>query len=199
MKPAKFIKIIQKGEELTIAAIGDSFTYGWGVTKGYLCSLREMISDKYPGAKINLINGGSPGDTAKGGVYRVWQDVIRHNPDLVIIQFGLNDLYSGFGTEEFYQNLARIVKDIKEKTESEIILVTSTTVEDKEQNKIIYTFYDQIVACGKEFKVPVVKVHEYWEKRIAMGSSFPFLVQNDGIHPNEAGHLIMAEAIMELF
>jgi len=199
MKPVKFIKRIQKGEELTIAALGDSFTYGWGVTKGYLCSLREMISDKYPGSKINLINGGSPGDTAKGGVYRVWQDVIRHNPDLVIIQFGLNDLYSGFGTDEFYQNLSRIVKEIREKTDSEIILVTSTTVEDKEQNKIIYTFYDQIVECGKEFKVPVVKVHEYWEKRIAMGSSLPFLVQNDGIHPNEAGHLIMAEAIMELF
>lgn len=199
MKPVKFLKRIQNGEELTIAALGDSFTYGWGVTKGYLCCLREMLSEKYPVAKLNLINGGSPGDTARGGVYRVWQDVIRHNPDLVIIQFGLNDLFSGFDINEFYQNLMRIVKEIQEKTESEIILVTSTTVEDKEQNKMIYNFYDRIIECGKECKVPVVKVHEFWENRIALGSSIPFLVQNDGIHPNEAGHLIMAEAIMGLF
>lgn len=199
MKPVKFLKRIQEGDELTIAALGDSFTYGWGVTKGYMCCLREMLSEKYPLAKLNLINGGSPGDSARGGMYRVWQDVIRHNPDLVIIQFGLNDLYSGFTTDEFYQNMTRIIKEIQEKTKSEIILVTSTTVESKEQNQIIYTFYDRIVQCGKECKVPVVKIHEFWENRIAMGSSLPFLVQNDGIHPNEAGHLIMAEAIMELF
>ena len=43
MKAIKTIKKLEEGYTVTIAALGDSLTYGWLVNKGYLDYFKEML------------------------------------------------------------------------------------------------------------------------------------------------------------
>jgi lysophospholipase L1-like esterase len=60
-------------------------------------------------------------------------------------------------------------------------------------------FYSKIHECGIKYNLPVVSVNEYWEEKISAGIKHSSLVQADGIHPNEKGYQLMAEAVFEIF
>ena len=186
----------KKGKALLIAALGDSLTYGWMVSKGYPDFLEEMIKSRYPESGVKILNLGVPGDTAEDGLRRI-VEVIRDKPDLVMIQFALNDAFSGHTPERFKRNIESIILRIKQDTDAAILLLTSVPVMYSPEDKIAEKFYDRIKECGTEYNIPVVCVHEYWKKKITEGVRFSSLLQGDGIHPLENGYRLMAEAVME--
>ena len=95
---------LHRGAPVTLVALGDSLTSGWMVRKGYLEYLTEMIEQAYPSARLTIINRGIPGDTADNGRVRVYSDVIAHKPDLVFIQFALNDAVMGYSPQQLHQH-----------------------------------------------------------------------------------------------
>lgn len=182
---------------LVITALGDSLTYGWLVSKGYLDYLGEMLNEKYPDIKISIKNHGVPGDTAGDGLRRI-NRVTEEKPDLCFIQFALNDAFTGMTPEMFKSNIEKIIRKIQSATSAEILLLTSVPVSSSYENSIAESFYDRITECGEEFNIPVAKVHEYWKKKIREGISHASLVQGDGVHPVEKGYKFMAEAVLEI-
>jgi len=61
---------------------------------------------------VNIINSGIGGDNAPGGLARIERDVLRHNPDLCVVNFGLNDVN---GTLDAYTGaLDGIFRTLKE-------------------------------------------------------------------------------------
>jgi lysophospholipase L1-like esterase len=140
-----------------------------------------------------------PGDTAIDGLHRVERDVLKISPDIVFIQFALNDAYSGFSANDFQKNFESIIVKIKDRLNSEIALLTSVPIQDSTMNKVANEFYMRISKSGEKYNLPVISVHEYWEKKIASGVKHSQLVQYDGVHPTEKGYELMAEAVFELF
>ena len=199
MKIVKTLKKLNDGEKVKIAALGDSLTYGWMTEYGFLDYLKTMLNEKFPDSEITILNRGIPGDTAKDGLRRVENDIIRTQPDLVMVQFALNDAYTGFTPEDFQKNIDEIILRLKDKTASEIILLTSVALLNPLENKFAYKFYEKIIESGKRFTLPVAAVHEYWSKKITSGITHSSLTQSDGIHPTEKGYKLMAEAVFELF
>lgn len=199
MKPVKTLQKLDSGEEVIIVAFGDSLTYGWMTELGYLDYLKSMLKKKFPGSRFKLVNRGVPGDTAGDGLRRVENDVISLQPDLVLIQFALNDAYTDFTPAEFRKNIDSIILKIKDNSSSEIALLTSVALLDPHENRIALDFYKKILESGAENNTPVVSVHKYWEKQITSGAIHSLLVQGDGIHPTEKGYELMAEAVFELF
>jgi len=190
------IKSIE-GKEITIVALGDSLTYGWMVSKGYLCTLRELLCEKYPEKKFNIINSGNPGDTARSGLYRFSNDVTRHSPDIVLIQFALNDAFNEVPLNEFYRYIINLINDVKTKTSAIPVLLTSSCLLSSEDNQIALQYYKTIERCSDEQKVPVAKIHEYWRKmNMEENIKISSLLQVDGVHPNNSGHQLMAESLM---
>ena len=190
---------LKSGEKVKLVALGDSLTYGWMTQYGFLDYLEILINKKYPNSEILIINKGVPGDTAADGLYRLERDVIKLSPDLVFVQFALNDAYSGLSASSFQKNFESIIVKIKEKLNSEIALLTSVAIQDNSMNKVADEFYAKISESGKKFNLPVIHVHEYWRKKISSGIKHSQLVQFDGVHPTEKGYELMAEAVFELF
>ncbi len=199
MKLVKTVQKLQAGEKVKIAALGDSLTYGWMTELGFLDYLKTMIEHKFPDSELLILNRGIPGDTAEDGLRRVENDVIRLEPDLVFIQFALNDAYSDFSPEEFQKNFESIILKIKEKSDPEIALLTSAALLNPVENKMAREYYSKIFESGVKFNLPVASVNEYWEKKISSGIKHLLLVQGDGIHPTEKGYELMAEAVFKLF
>ena len=198
MKCIETIEKMDKGKSIRIVALGDSLTYGWMVEKGYIDFLDEMLKKKYPKATITIINRGLPGDTSRGGLFRLQKHVIEENPDLVLLQFALNDALTGFTVDEFYSNMKSMVEQIQQDTSAEILLMTSPLIYDRVMQRMAEPYYGRIITLAAEKKLPLAQVHEYWGQKISGGVEHRGLVQDDLAHPTVEGHLLMAEAVMEM-
>jgi acyl-CoA thioesterase-1 len=201
IKPEKTIAKLKSGEEVKIVAIGDSLTYGWLVSKGYLDFLREMIKKRYPKASFQIVNKGIPGDTADGGLDRIDSDVYFYNPDCVLVEFALNDAFCGFSSELFGRNIQEMIAGIRNNTGAEVVLVTAAYLDDPTSYDYVEkSFYGKLEEMGEKFSLPVARVHEHWRQQIQAGAvGFEDLVQFDGVHPTVEGYRFMAEAVMEVF
>jgi acyl-CoA thioesterase I len=195
----KSIERLQTGKPIRIIALGDSLTQGWMARKGYLDYLSEMLKKKYPESRPSIVNRGIPGDTAEGGLYRLRGDVLDLDPDLVFLQFALNDAFTGVNPEVFKNTISAMISQIRSDTDAEILLLTSVPIMHGEEDFMAEKFYSRLIAISEEEKVPIVQVHQYWKKRIAGGVDFRSLIQFDLVHPNAEGYRLMAEAIMEMF
>jgi acyl-CoA thioesterase-1 len=199
MKTEKTIQKLREGRDVTIVALGDSLTYGWMVGKGYLDFLDEMLRFKFPESRFKLINKGIPGDTADGGLYRLREDVIAYSPDCVLIQFALNDSAIGISADDYGSNVQKIIEQIMNDTQAEIVLVTSICLGNTSENEAANRFYRELDDRARENGLPIARVHEYWKRKIQEGTEFRKLVQFDLVHPTVEGYRLMAEAVMEVF
>ena len=83
-------KPVNINENSTIVCFGDSLTYGHGAnseTESWPALLQKRV-------KIPVINSGKNDDTTADGILRFDEDVILHNPAVVIFDFGGNDIFS---------------------------------------------------------------------------------------------------------
>jgi acyl-CoA thioesterase-1 len=196
MKPEKTIAKLAAGESVRIAALGDSLTYGWMVEKGYIDFLQEMLQAKYPAATILFINRGIPGDTAEGGLRRLKEQVIDARPDLVFVQFALNDAFSGCPVAQYERTISRIIDRLQRETTAEVLLLTSVALADPHEDSIALQYYERLEQVAELIAVPIARVHVYWKEKT--GGNFDGLLQADLVHPTSAGYRLMAEAIMQV-
>jgi acyl-CoA thioesterase-1 len=187
---------LQSTEDMTIVALGDSLTSGWMVARGYTEFLRDMLMARYPKVGIKIINSGIPGDTAPGGLCRLQQDVISYAPDLVLVQFALNDAFCGCSLGEFRRSIEAIVERVRQERSAEVLLLTSTLPADTSEFDVVAPFYAELKQVAQDQVCGLAPVDEHWRDAIAGGCSHDELVLDDRVHPSEAGYRLMAEAVM---
>ena len=95
---------LQDGKEVRIAYFGGSITaqHGWRVMT------LDWFRKSYPKAKVSEINAAIGGTGSGLGVYRYGQDVLRHKPDLVFVEFAVNDGYAS--PKAIYRAMEGIVR-----------------------------------------------------------------------------------------
>jgi len=137
-KMTKKAKDNMQESAVTIAFLGDSVTQGCfeiypnGETIGdvfdnehaYYNCMCKILAYLYPGVPVNVIKAGISGDRAPHGLERLEKDVLRFQPDLTIVCFGLNDSFQkAAGIDIYRQALIGIFTKIKE-SGSELIFMT---------------------------------------------------------------------------
>ena len=195
MKPEKTIARMRAGNSVRIVALGDSLTYGWMAEKGYIDFLQDRLKACYPAAAIHFINRGIPGDTAEGGLQRLGTEVIDAGPDLVFVQFGLNDAFTGCPPAQYAATISRIVERLQQETRAEVLLLTSVALADPKEDALAEKYYGMLSQVAAERGVPLARVHAWWKEK--RGANFEGLLQGDLVHPTANGYRLMAEAIMQ--
>lgn len=101
-------------EPVVIAALGDSLTQGYGVSRenGFVPQLETWLQGK--GEDVRLLNAGVSGDTTAGGLSRVaW--TLTPEVDALIVILGGNDLLRGIDPATSRANLDGILQIATEK------------------------------------------------------------------------------------
>lgn len=96
-------------EEVTVLALGDSLTQGYGLAQGegFVPQLETWLHGE--GHEVTLINGGVSGDTTAGGAARAdWS--LTPEVDAMIVTLGGNDLLRGIDPAVSKENLAAILE-----------------------------------------------------------------------------------------
>lgn len=190
---------LQAGADVTIVAFGDSITAGFAVRRGFPSYWKQMLAEKYPEASIEMINSGISGDTSMDGLARLDYSVLSYEPDLITINFGINDCVLGLGLEEFEANFVEMVRRIRSGPGSEILLLSSEPLETPPYDRMVLDYYQAVQRVAKQMDVGFVNVFAAWMKVVNAGTPLSGLILSGLDHPNEAGYRIIAEELMRLF
>lgn len=88
--PAFFEKL-NKGKEVLVAFIGGSITQA---NFGYRLQTARYLEQAYPQAGFQWINAGVSGTGTDLGAFRIKEQVLKHQPDLIFIEFAVNGAYA---------------------------------------------------------------------------------------------------------
>ncbi|HLP96938.1 MAG TPA: arylesterase [Sideroxyarcus sp.] len=166
----------------TVLALGDSLTAGAGVTP--VEAWPNLLAAK---TGWRVINGGVNGDTSEAGLRRLPALLEEHKPVLVLVTLGGNDMLRRLPQQETVANLGKITALVKVHGGKPVLLATPnpSLMGAVFQNLSAADFYREVAEAQQ---VPLI------EDAIAEIISDP-LLKGDQIHPNAAGHALLAEKI----
>lgn len=189
-----------------VVFLGDSIT----AQKLYTQYIQNFYTAHHPEWKISFANAGVGGDRSSAAVNRVQKDVIDQNPTVVTICFGMNDAayrptVDPEGLKKFSDGMKQLISMIREKTQARIVLLTTTCVDAVKNPKLVgynatlAAFVDETKKIGEAEKLPVIDLHHPMLTQLEKGQAADpaFTLIPDGVHPNEAGHTLMADTILK--
>jgi len=94
---------LEQKEPVTIAFLGGSITY-LGGKNGYVHQVGEWFRTTYPDSDITVVNAGVSGTDSRFGAKRLDRDVLEHKPDVLLIEFAVND-----GDRDHTEHMERIL------------------------------------------------------------------------------------------
>ncbi|MCX5644639.1 MAG: alpha-L-fucosidase [Phycisphaerae bacterium] len=102
-----FFARAKAGEKLTVAYFGGSIT----AANGWRPQTTAWLRQHYPQANFTEIDAAIGGTGSDLGVFRLGHDVLDYHPDLVFVEFAVND--SGAPPEQIYRCMEGIVRQIR--------------------------------------------------------------------------------------
>ena len=189
--PTALFENLHAGKTQTVVVYGTSLTeFGPWVKQ-----LQEWFNTAYPG-KVKVINSGGSGQNSQWGVVNVKAKVVDLHPDLVFIEFAINDAHVKFKItpEQSLANLTTIVSAItKGDPQTGIVLQTMNAAIDAPPKTAgtdrpkLADYYANYVRFATQKKLPLIEHFPLWSK-LAHDDAKKFLTYApDGLHPNEAG------------
>ena len=234
-KMAAKAKEVSHYEGVTIAFLGDSVTQGcfevyrkgsggietvFDPRNAYERTVADIFSVLFPNVPVNIINAGISGDRAVKGVKRLERDVLRHEPDLTVVCYGLNDCKrEAEGVSTYVSSLQEIFERVMAGG-SELIFMTpnmmntevSPHLSDPERIQIaeicaekqcggVFDAYVEAARglCGR-MGVPVCDCYAIWKRLYESGVGVTDLLANKINHPTrEMNKLFAYELVRTMF
>lgn len=196
--PPRISDMLDRGDPVRIVCFGDSITgvyYHTGGKRAYPEMLEIALKRIYPKAKVQVINAGISGHNTRHALARIERDVLKHEPQLVTVMFGMNDLV-GVPLTEFKANMEKLIARCRD-AKAEVLLCTQNAVLDGtgRTNKKLDEYSAMIRNIAKEHKLAVADCNQaYVDVRSKNAREFRLLM-SDEIHPNMDGHKLFAEVI----
>ncbi|MBQ8922779.1 MAG: SGNH/GDSL hydrolase family protein [Oscillospiraceae bacterium] len=191
---ANVMKRAQDGEKLTIGVIGGSITQGTGASssqENYAFRTMAWWVKSFPAAanKIEYVNAGIGATGSYIGVHRAERDLLSKQPDVVIVEFSVNDTDPALN----FQTYDSLVRKILNQPNNPAVVMLLMTQEDgtslAETHKKIGEAYDLPMISYRNAVLPEISAGTFTWKDISP----------DNIHPNSNGHGIAAELLWHYF
>jgi lysophospholipase L1-like esterase len=170
---------------------------------GYANLLACQLSAKAPG-RYEFLNRGVDGDRIVNLLARVGRDVTMLSPDVVSIFVGTNDAFHTTfmksGTADTFEQIYRIFLDEIRSALPEVrfVLMEPYSLPGRNTDRDPVNFRANTIACAEKVKklaadygavfVPLQKMLDE-----AAAAAPATTISIDGVHPNQAGHWLIAQ------
>jgi len=200
---------LKAGNEVRIAYFGGSIT----AANGWRPKTLKWFQEQYPQSKISEINAAIGGTGSDLGVYRFQQDVLRHKPDLIFVEFAVND--GGASPENIWRGMEGIVRQAW-KADPTIDICYVYTFAVGQEKDLDRGFFPRSASADEKladyYGIPSISVAMriaemardgkllYTPKKGEDGKDAAtaegvVLFSNDGVHPHDAAHQIYADVV----
>jgi len=164
----------------------------------YPALVLKEIKARYPFAVVNVIVTAIGGENSVQGAERFERDVLIHKPDLLLIDYALND--RGVGLEKSCQAWMQMLIQAKEQNVKVILLTPSPdqSVDYTDADNELQQHTDQIIRLAKEHQVGLADSYKAFEFLYTNKDELRKYMSQVN-HPNEKGHELIAREIIEYF
>ncbi|MHB8129288.1 MAG: SGNH/GDSL hydrolase family protein [Mobilitalea sp.] len=188
-------RVLQKakhGDEITIAYLGGSITEQKpkSAIVGYATNSYEYFKERFGvGGKINYVNAGMNGTTSIHALIRIERDVLCYRPDIVFVEFAVNDSKESLYREAFESLIRRLLQD---EGKPAIILLFMLSESG-------YSCQGHMQALGEYYDLPMISIGAAIQPEIEAKRMSWRNYSDDNIHPNHEGHLLVTKLIMNYY
>lgn len=186
------MKRAANGESLVIGFLGGSITQGSLSSTPKTCYaylVYEWWKKSFPNASFSFVNGGIGGTTSHYGGARAWKDVLCYRPDIVTVDFSVNDDANEFFEETYEGTLRRLLAAPSDPA----VVVLNNVFYDTGKNAQDY--HNRI---ADHYGIPHVSIKDTVYPDVESGKIVRADITPDNLHPNDKGHRLVADEICKL-
>lgn len=186
------MKRAANGESLVIGFLGGSITQGSLSSTPKTCYaylVYEWWKKSFPNAAFSFVNGGIGGTTSHYGGARAWKDVLCYRPDIVTVDFSVNDDANEFFEETYEGTLRRLLAA----PSAPAVVVLNNVFYDTGKNAQDY--HNRI---ADHYGIPHVSIKDTIFPDVESGKIVRADITPDNLHPNDKGHSLVADEICKL-
>ena len=169
--------------------------------ESYLEKFRELLLDQFELTSVSTINAGIAGDHLLSMIARADRDVVRYQPDLVLINGVLNWGLNLGTTAQYKEYLRGLVRKLQQETEADIVLMTPNgdlPNPPPPQGEDTPDRVEAVRQVAWEEGVCLADTYAVWERARELGCPWEELLCNGVNHPSAEGHLVYAITLMKL-
>lgn len=185
----QFLKRAECGEDLVIGVFGGSITAGAACAepeKRYHGIVLDYLKKRYPKSNFTLINTGIGATDSIYGAFRVKSHLLKSKPDLVILDFAVNDTDDSFWAQS-YEGVVRQILAYG----TPIIQLSMTHNHQcncQRFQEVIGRHYGLAMASYRDAVMPELMSGKFhWEN-----------LSPDAVHPNSDGHTFAGKLLCAL-
>jgi acyl-CoA thioesterase I len=208
---AELVKQWPKNRTINLVFHGHSVPAGYFNTPhvrtldAYPQQVLKELKALYPYAVINCITTAIGGENSVAGEKRFEQDVLTHQPDVLFIDYALNDRYlvKNDSIASLRTSREAVEKMIKAALKKNIKVILLTPSPDQRENisdpnTRLQQFTDQLIELAKKYNIGLADSYAQFMKQVSSGQTLvQFMSQSN--HPNEKGHALIAAEIVKYF
>ena len=172
----------------TAVFLGGSITEGHKASSpktSYVGLVSKYLSDRFAGKTVACFNAGIGGTGSNFGRLRMARDVLSHDPDLVFVEFAVND--AGRDRRAEMESIVRTLM-AGEKTPYIVFLYTASRT-----YSTVTAYHEQVAA---HYGIPSVDLQAYLKEKTGAADPVEAGLFLDSVHPLDGGFAIYAEAII---
>lgn len=181
--------------ELRISFMGGSVTSGMGssaVKGGFRTRLINFLKEECPSARFSEASSTLGGNGSQYGVYITEQMIASTKPDLVFIEYAVNNGYDGVRDADklwnHYETMIHLIR--KANPYADIVLVYVSDRGETSQN--IIPILEQI---ADKYQLTSINLHQAMKDSMNSDYKWEYYYGNDSVHPNDNGYDVMAEVL----
>jgi hypothetical protein len=182
-----FLNKLSSGGTVRMGFIGGSITAGAGASSArydYASVFCSIVGNLYPQSHIEQINAGIGGTNSRFGCSRVTDDLLLQSPDLIVIEFAVNDdPKDSLGTVESMEGLVR------QCLQNPDVPVMMLFLMNKSGDTVDQSFHSFV---GNHYGIPMISYRNVCWPLVENGDLALDSIFSDAIHPGNSGHLICA-------
>ena len=175
-------------EPKAILVFGDSLSGGFMLKSSE--AYPALLAKKLRSAGLNFLvtNASAVGGTTDGGLERL-PPHLKHRIDILVLELGINDAFRGVPIDQIQNNLQQIIDKVKARNPNARVVIAGIQLPG-------YAADDYVSAFGQMFADLAGKNQAALVPYLLQGvAGNPSVNLPDGIHPNAAGHKILAENV----
>jgi len=193
-----------KNRTINIVFHGHSVPAGYFKTpevntlNAYPALVLKKIKNQYPSAVVNIIVTAIGGENSEQGAHRFDDDVLTHKPDVLFIDYGLND--RRLALEESYEAWNSMIQKAKNQQIKVILLSPSPDqrVDYSNPDNELKKQTDQIIRLAEEHQVGLVDSYKAFDFLYAKKKKLKKYMSQVN-HPNKKGHELIANETIKWF
>ncbi len=184
----RFRRLVAAGKPIVYGAIGGSITSGASATTSGNRYVSRIAFELQNRTACKLVNAGIGATDSRYGAMRCEEHLLRHAPDLITIEFAVNDIKN----PDYQASYEGLLRRCRQGAPDALIILLFTLRDDG------FSRQDDQIPAGRHYNLAMLSYHNAVWPAVQAGEIAWSDIAPDNVHPNDIGQQLIADMVLRL-